>query len=367
MNSNASLAPFKQWSQWPKWLSICLVLAAVFLLSCLEFRLLQIIHIGHMDSIHFRHMTIVEGNPMWNIVQSRVLGPYLIWLIAENTPLTTLQSDLAVQGLLVMVKNFLMFVCIWHWLKCIKTALLATFAGASSFIALQHMEFLLVWDFLDVIFFTAFCYGAVHQRHWLFFIGLFSLAIWNRESALFIALWVFLSGFRVINLADNWQAWFRIRIRIQSWFNIASGIVMLIAGIALVKYLRVVLPVGESVASDPANLPDNYVIYLDTIHITLLQNLVDVTINNLTTQTGYLNILMSVLAVASAAILWWYRRIFATHLPWVLTYFAIYVALWGLAILNNPRVYMIFIPFWVFMYLLHTRQPRSQPAAAFPS
>ena len=76
-----------------------------------------------------------------------------------------------------------------------RRSVILTGIGVAAFVALQDRTWLEIWDYTDILVFTIFSYGIItHKSSW-YFISLFCVAIFNRESALFIGLWIALGSF----------------------------------------------------------------------------------------------------------------------------------------------------------------------------
>lgn len=64
-----------------------------------------------------------------------------------------------------------------------------------SFVLLQDDYWLMIWDLYDVLFFTWFAYAIIRRLSTRHMIPFFLLMIFNRETALFIPLWLMIRGF----------------------------------------------------------------------------------------------------------------------------------------------------------------------------
>jgi hypothetical protein len=75
-----------------------------------------------------------------------------------------------------------------------SNALIFTTISILLFILIQDEHWLYGWDFLDMIFLTALLIGIDRKWNLKFFTILFVLALTNRETALFIPLWIFIDS-----------------------------------------------------------------------------------------------------------------------------------------------------------------------------
>jgi hypothetical protein len=97
-----------------------------------------------------------------------------------------------------------------------------------GFAASLSAPWLYAWDYLDLIVFLLFADFVINERPWQWVVALYSVAIWNRDSAQFIALWFILEG-----------------IRYREWRVAAVGVIMAGCGAILMEFLRAHLMVQE--------------------------------------------------------------------------------------------------------------------------
>lgn len=149
------------------------ILSAVCALA--QIRLLQA---SGMDTNLTFGMDVVWKQNGWPGYRSRLLGPALIHLLGGN-----LRAFLIVTFVALVIGGLLS----WR------------LAGPAG-LGIYHAGFALVatpwfspWDMLDPVFFTAFVIFVVEMKPHPWFIALFAVAIFNLQSAMFIALWMILS------------------------------------------------------------------------------------------------------------------------------------------------------------------------------
>ncbi len=132
---------------------------------------------------------VVNGMPHWRIYQSRVLGPYLVqWLSAYVPDYTDAYFVFAIGAL--TVAGFFTLMLAFRLFRNASAAFACFFMMHAMFALLLARPWLYAWDFGSLIVFTLFVYLALTVAGWFSFTLLFLVAIINRESGLFIALWM---------------------------------------------------------------------------------------------------------------------------------------------------------------------------------
>ncbi|MGD1047029.1 MAG: hypothetical protein ABR936_17130 [Bacteroidota bacterium] len=76
-----------------------------------------------------------------------------------------------------------------------KQALIFVVISILLFVLIQDDHWLIGWDLLDLIFLTALLIGIDRKWGANYFSGLFIVSLFNRETALFIPLWMFLDAY----------------------------------------------------------------------------------------------------------------------------------------------------------------------------
>ena len=176
---------------------------------------------------------VVDGLPHWRIFQNRLLGPWMVealsGLFGDYTSAHVFYTILttALAGWLIWALTYRRFGP--------SAALSAFFVFHVLFTLLISNIWLYAWDHLGIIVFTIFTYLVISERRWPWFVGLFSVAIFNRESALFIAMWMVVDPLAKAALD---------RAKPQ-WPMLLAGLACGGIGYELVNWLREVLLVKE--------------------------------------------------------------------------------------------------------------------------
>jgi hypothetical protein len=212
-----------------------------------EFRLTILLHVPHLREMAESSWAITTGRPDWIEFQSRLLGPWLIRGFGTIFQVDPLQAWLDVSALLVLGKNLL---CLFLLLRLTGRAAVAG-AGtlAFSFLSLAFLDShsIYPWDFLDPAVFLLFLFGVLGRKGNGYFLALFLIALFNRESALFIPLWMMLDSFPLRRGRTGEQT-------LPSWNKgrFLLGLALLAGGAGLLLFLRQRLLVEEL---GPALLP----------------------------------------------------------------------------------------------------------------
>lgn len=175
------------------WFSVAGYVAAV-LCAAAVFKVLLAFHAPHIKNLIGTTARIIQGKPDWLAHQNRLLGPYLVLLISKlNVSFST--AWMIFTGLWLAIESVLLFYVLRKQdqtpIKSIKFVMIFWF----FFLMLQDF-WLYTWDGIDLIIFTLFAYGIIKEKSTGFHLALFSVAIFNRESALFIATYILVSAFK---------------------------------------------------------------------------------------------------------------------------------------------------------------------------
>ena len=181
-------------------------LFALLFITALSYNLLMILHGANLQAYAIHTISPITGNAWWRAFQNRLLAVFIIDGISNN--IVFAYQVFIFSSLLVM--NALTYY--------LYKNILPVIALAFMFIALQGARFLYGWDFLDVIIITALLILIDRKVDIWLYIMLFAVAIFNRESALFIPIWLIIDRFRKKEMI--------------------YGIIMLIVGMAAIDLMR---------------------------------------------------------------------------------------------------------------------------------
>lgn len=183
---------------------------------------------------------VLSGEPHWRVFQSRLLGPYLVKAVS-NLFDTFLDAHVFCSVVLLALAGYLMLVRLTQRYKDPTRALLGYFVFLFLTVFCINGPWLYIWDLVDIVLFVLFCDFVACRRDYRYFVALFSVAIFNRQSAYYIALWMMIDP--VVRLGLNRAR--GLRDERFDYKMVASGVVLLGLGVALVEYLQSTLLVRE--------------------------------------------------------------------------------------------------------------------------
>jgi hypothetical protein len=212
-------------------------------LAIMQFRLILLVLGSHYGASIAAAKGVVAGMPHWLVYQNRVLGPWIVEFLSrltgnfEQAYVLFVIAAAAAAGWLVLETVRQRYGSAPGWG--------ALFLFHVLFAALLNPPWLYAWDHCGLIIFILFVRFAMDGKDYRWFVGLFAVAAFNRESALYIALWMILDP--LVKAALDRMA--------PRWPMLISGILCMEAGIILIRYLREFLLVRE-IGPEMFNMPD---------------------------------------------------------------------------------------------------------------
>jgi len=201
---------------------------------------------------------ITTGHPIWRTFQSRVLSPYLIKILSFAMP----QSMPEINPFSVVSVPASKYYESAHISYHIATVAIAAFLcwrmgkkyggnnqGATlgltifvlSFALLLSPPWLYSWDFTDIIVFLVFIDLVLSNASLVWFAVLFGVAIWNRDSANFIALWLILDPL----IRFSYVRRYKLPSISLDWWRVGVGLTCIGIGVILPELLKRTLLIEE--------------------------------------------------------------------------------------------------------------------------
>ncbi len=302
----------------------------LLLISAAVYKTLMQIHAPHFTALQHAAYGIIEGKPHWIAYQNRLLGPTLVYIISK----TGISYPVALKIftlLTIVAQNFLLFFLLRKTGLLIKEALTHTLMYALAFLLVQHRWFY-TWDSIDAIIFTLFAYGVVQNQRLGYFLIIFFIELLNRESALFISLFIIINAF-TFSIKDR-------KIQITSKAKLLTGILLTVAGAVYTKFIRDYLFISRS-----DNLPDNEHQLIGN-HINLITNLKNLFFYNLSS----IEIINTAFILGSLAYLIHQAKAYTeAQIKAVVIYSAIVANILIFGTINETRMYIILLPFIIFI------------------
>ena len=301
----------------------------VFFVSVAVFRVLHGLHESHFDSLWRAAYGVLEGRPHWIAYQNRLLGPYLVYFISKMG--FSYSTALNIFTLFMVVfQNILLLFLLKKKDVSFNNALAVIFIYSLLFLLVQH-KWLYTWDSIDAIIFTLFAYGIIQEKSLRYFLLIFFIELLNRESALFIALYIVIDSFHFEPS--------KLQLNLRSKTKLVVGFFLIVFGIVYTQFIRHYLFVSRS-----NNMPDtsheligNHIYVFKNIKYLFLYNFLSIDIIN------------SVFFIGTLAYLIYRARSYtAAQIKALLIYCVIMANILIFGLINESRVYIEVLPFLIF-------------------
>ncbi len=278
---------------------------------------------------------VTTGHPHWRVYQSRVLGPYLLKGLAS-----LLSGDYTDAYLLLLMATLtLAGYQAWRIGRRIggeQTGWFALMTLHLLFTILYSKPWLYIWDFIGLNVFLAFVEFVLCERRWHWFAALFAVAILNRDSGQFIALWM------ILQPVSCWLTRHPLPKRAGLGMVIA-GVVCAAAGAWLIDYLRTTLLVEEVgfnlVRGTPSGYGQNF-FWAWPSNLYALQHAWDGGVSRLLTVLLSLVILSSIIGLGIGLA----RRNAARYLGFSITIMILAISILLFGYISETRVFVETIP-----------------------
>ena len=284
---------------------------------------------------------VTTGHPLYRMWQSRVLGPYTIKAFTFGG-LDYIRAHILFQILTVAIAAFLCWRLGRKYGGSDQSAVLAITLFVVSFALLLSPTWLCSWDFLDIIVVILLIDLVLAGASLRWFIILFAIAIFNRDSALFIPLWLIIDPL----VRFFYQRRSKLPAAPLDWGRMLAGVVCIAAGFLMMELLRQSLLV-EAIETA------NYYPFRVGYNIELLKaRYLDRTFTFVIPA-----FLATVIALGACVVRHDPQRYLALYL--------IVIAFMGLnfvfSIMDETRIYLFLIPFIVISAVLLLRPAQSPP------
>ncbi|NOH03792.1 MAG: hypothetical protein HND47_18420 [Chloroflexi bacterium] len=304
------------------------LLFVVLMTSLVVYQVVRQLYDPYWQALADTSFGILSGTPDWLAYQNRLLAPYLISLISL-TGISQVSALKVFVLLAVTAQNFLLFFLLQKSKAAGRTAAVGVLAFSLMFLFIQEYS-LYPWDFVDLILFSLFAWGVFARKPLFYFVILFFVTILNRESALFISLFMMFDAFEFSGSAPSSG-----KPILKSKAKLVTGLLLTLAGILYVTAVRQFLFVSQ-----PGGFSDSRHEWLGN-HFNLPENLSALFIENLSN----LHILNSLFLLGSTAYVFSFAR---REWKAVLLYAAMVVNILIFGVVNENRLYGILLPFLVF-------------------
>ena len=206
----------------------------ILLISFAEFRILYFVHQSNIEELANQAYGVVIGKPHWRAFSNRLLGPHLVYLISLSG--LSFKGSLIVFHLVAIVTvNALLFYVLFHLTNRSYRRSLIALALFDLSLALIQGKWHYTWDYIDLFVFTLFLHGVYSSKNTLYFGAIFLLGILNRESALFISLWLIIDAFKYAPVESGFL---KVKLLLHNKWRLIMGASLLIGGAVYTKLIR---------------------------------------------------------------------------------------------------------------------------------
>lgn len=171
---------------------------------------------------------------MWKVFQSRVLGPYIIKALAFGSLDHYAVAYFCFQIATVAIAAFLCWRLGRKYGGDDQSALQALILFLICFVWLLSPPLLYSWDLIDIIVFIVFIDFVLSESSLPWFLGLFAIATWNRDSAAFIALWLILDPI----VRYLYQRQYDLPKTPLDWHRMLAGVICICTGLVIAELLK---------------------------------------------------------------------------------------------------------------------------------
>lgn len=173
-----------------------IIFAICLIVAIFEYRILWLIHKSHIIAVLEGSLGPVNGLTSVFAFKNRVLAGTIIQSISKETGIPIVLSFDIFCIMSLALANIVVF---FSFLKQSKSERIAfQYLGffIILFLLLQDNFNIYAWDYSDLVIFSALVFGIVYRLPSSFFGLLFIIGIFNRESALFIPVWMMIDSFK---------------------------------------------------------------------------------------------------------------------------------------------------------------------------
>jgi len=249
------------------------------LLSLAEIRLVHLIHAHSFNYLARVAYNVASCSFIDKVNLNRLLGPFIVKGLSMLTRGDYRNALFLFNAIFITALNFTTYYFFGKLTGNLRKALLYAIFAAAGFAALQDYNVLFTWDIISVLVFTILGYLIFKKSKNYCFILLFITAIFNREDALFISLWLMIDS---VGRNDGIG-----KLYLSDPKKLVAGLASLIYGVAYVKYIRNAL--WNATCGSAQSPIDN--------HLTVVENLKTLFISNLQN----MNIIVTLFLLAAAA------------------------------------------------------------------
>jgi len=305
----------------------------VTLIAICSFKILMTLHLPNVDTLTNSAISVIDGRPQWKAFQNRLLGPYSIYGISNIIGVSFRTAWFIYNAITLQIFCVLIFWILRNEGFSLKDAFTYLVVLLFAFLTLQN-PWLYAWDNLDLIIFTCFTYGIIKSYSFSFFLVIFFIGVLNRESALFISVYLMLNAFKFSKGG--------LPIKLTNYKSLISGLVMLVCGIIYTQFIR-----NLFFLSNTEGKPDLDHELIGN-HIYFLGNLENIFFTNFTNHHFLITILIFSLF---AYFIRNFRSMYDREIKLLIMSLFIFVNILIFGVFNETRMHFILLPFFLFLWI----------------
>ncbi len=276
-------------------------------------------------------LSVLNHNPDWIAFQNRLLAPYLVLFISK-IGFSIEESWKLFLAFFILLQNLTMiYILKKEKIQNIQIIVILSMFSL-LFLMMQHYCFY-PWDSIDLFFFTLFSYWILKGKHVSYFFILFFISILNRETSLFIPLYLILSSIVMKNKIPY--------LTIKSFKRFLYGFLTMIFGLIYVKFIRYTLFIpNENTHLDNFDLIGNRIHFFENIQFIFYENFFGT------------NFIFSLFIIFSVIFFYVFRlKNNPNYLNCYLIFLLITLNIIFFGYFNETRMLLILLPFIFFMGL----------------
>lgn len=317
--------------------SIVYLAVALLISSIALFRTMMALHDGNLALLSEMSYAVTQGKPYWIAFQNRLMGPYLI-LWGSKLGYSYLVAFQFFVFATIAIQQAVLYAVLRNMALSLKQISMYMAMFWLLFLTFQHYWYY-PWDSIDTIVFTILAWGVLKSKGTGFFVFLFAIALLNRESALFIALYLVIDAFEFSAGAVSYAKAFSIRLVDKT--RLCVGAALTVLGLLYVKLVREYLFVVS------ANGTDDVKYRALGNHVRLTDNLEDLYFNIFSRDVSTTVLLIGIviyLAYGFKAMSMASRKLVI-----LLQLMVLNILIFGFV--NETRIYLILLPLFLLLYV----------------
>lgn len=320
-------------------------LVSVFFISLLTAKIFVKFHASKFNTLVEAARGVLSHKPHWLAYQNRLLAPYVVHGISLFG--ISFEEALMVFNVLAIISQTIILYTLL--LNCTNNdfslSILYVIFFSFMFIGIQHSWFY-TWDSLEIIFFTLFSWGIWKKKPALYFVALFFVALSNKESAIFIAVFLIVDAFQF----QNREGSFLPAIKFSSVAKLVTGLFLTFFGVVYTKLVRDYL----FIVSSKPDLGDDSSNRVLGNHYTLPENLQSFVPERLFSPDIINSLFLIGLVIY---LLWLFGRFEDQDYKVFIIIMLIIISIFLFGLIHESRIYAPLLPFILFLHLRqHQRQ-----------